>query len=93
MSYTGNVDVRDADGNIFETAYSTCAVTLSGTYPSREFFDSAVHFVTNGAPYKTNNYTVLGVGFESGDDRPAISNYNHRSSSFGYPVTVCTNLE
>ncbi len=93
VSYTGNVDVRDAAGNIFETAYSTCAVTLSGTYPSREFFDSAVHFVTNGAPYKTNNYTVLGVGFESGDDRPAISNYNHRSSSFGYPVTVCTNLE
>ena len=93
VSYTGNVDVRDADGNIFETAYSTCTVTLSGTYPSREFFDSAVHFVTNGAPYKTNNYTVLGVGFESGDDRPAISNYNQRSSSFGYPVAVCTNLD
>ena len=93
VSYTGNVDVRDAAGNIFETAYSPCTVTLSGTYPSREFYDSPVHFVTNGAPYKEHRYTVLGVGFESGDDRPEISNYNQRSSSFGYPVAVCTNLD
>ena len=93
VSYTGNVEVRDSDGNIFDTAYSSCTVTLSGTDPSYEFYDSPVLFVTNGAPYKENRYTVLGVGFESGDDRPAISNYNQRSSSFGYPVTVCTNLD
>ena len=92
VSYTGNVEVRDSDGNYFNTAYSSCTVTLSGTGPSYEFYDSPVLFVTNGAPYKVNNYTVLGVGFKSGNDRPALSNYNHRSSYFGYPVAVCTNL-
>ena len=92
VSYTGNVDVRDSAGNYFDTAHSSCTVALSGRYPSHEFYDSPVHFVTNGALYKVNNYTVLGVGFESGDNRPALSNYNHRSSSFGYPVPVCTNL-
>ena len=93
VSYTGNVDVRDAAGNVFEIAHRPCTVTLSGTGPSYEFYDSPVLFVTNGAPYKVNNYTVLGVGFKSGNDRPAISNYNQRSSSFGYPVAVCTNLD
>ena len=93
VSYTGNVDVRDSAGNYFDTAHSSCTVTLSGRYPSHEFYDSPVHFVTNGALYKAHNYTVLGVGFESGDNRPALSNYNHRSSSFGYPVPVCTNLD
>ena len=93
VSYTGNVAVMDAAGNDFDIAYSRCAVTLSGVYPSREFYDSPVHFVTNGALYKAHNYTVLGVGFESEPGRPAISNYNHRSPSFGYPVAVCTNLD
>ena len=91
VSYTENVGVADSAGNDFSIAYEPCTVTLRGISPSRDFGDSHVNFVTNGAPYKGHGYTVLGVGFKPEDGRASLSNYNHRSSSLGYPVAVCTN--
>ena len=93
VAYSTRVAVKDAAGNDFDIAYEPCTVTVSGVSPSREFRDSTINFVTNGASYKRTDYTVLGVGFKSGDYRPALSNYNHLSSYFGYPVPVCTNLD
>ncbi len=65
MGENKTLSAAKSEKNDFGIAYSPCAVTLSGIYPSREFYDSPVHFVTNGARYKAHNYTVLGVGFES----------------------------
>ena len=84
MGENKTLSAAKSEKNDFGIAYSPCAVTLSGIYPSREFYDSPVHFVTNGARYKARNYTVLGVGFESEPGRPAISNYNYRSPTFGW---------
>ncbi|MBO6167802.1 MAG: alpha/beta hydrolase, partial [Kiritimatiellae bacterium] len=78
-------------GNDFNIAYEPCTVTVSGVSPSREFRDSTINFVTNGASYKRTDYTVLGVGFESEYGRPQLSEYNAKSASLGYPITVGTN--
>ena len=92
VSYSSRVAVKDAAGNDFNIAYEPCTVTVSGVSPSREFSDSTINFVTNGASYKRTDYTVLGVKFESNYNRPPLSEYNQRSPSFGYPITVCTNI-
>lgn len=92
VSYSSRVAVRDAAGNDFNIAYEPCTVTVSGVSPSREFGDSTINFVTNGASYKRTDYTVLGVKFESMYGRASLSNYNHRSASLGYPVAICTNI-
>ena len=77
----------------FRISHDPCDVTISGVSPSRAFYDASVLFVTNGTTYKVQNYTVLGVRFESEYGRASLSNYNHRSASLGYPVSVCTNLD
>lgn len=92
VSYSSRVAVKDAAGNDFNIAYEPCTVTVSGVSPSREFRDSTINFVTNGASYKRTDYTVLGVKFESNYNRPPLLEYNQRSPSFGYPITVCTNI-
>ena len=92
VSYSSRVAVKDAAGNDFNIAYEPCTVTVSGVTPSREFGDSTINFVTNGASYKRTDYTVLGVKFESNYNRPPLLEYNQRSPSFGYPITVCTNI-
>jgi hypothetical protein len=79
-------------GEEFRLSHTPCDVTISGVSPSKSFSDASVLFVTNGATYKSTDYTVLGVAFESEGGRPDISEYNRRSLSFGYPVAVCTNL-
>ena len=93
VAYSGRVTVKDAAGEDFYISYEPCTVTLSGVSPSRDFCDSTVVFVTNGVEYSRHNYTVLGVRFESECGRASLSNYNHRSASLGYPVSVCTNLD
>ncbi|MBR4257937.1 MAG: hypothetical protein IKQ17_02790, partial [Kiritimatiellae bacterium] len=80
-------------GEEFRISYNPCDVAVSGVSPSRAFSDASVLFVTNGTTYKVQNYTVLGVRFESEYGRASLSNYNHRSASLGYPVSVCTNLD
>jgi len=92
VSYSSRVEVKDAAGNDFNIAYEPCTVTVSGVSPSREFGDSTINFVTNGASYKRTDYTVLGVKFELEYDRPELSSYNLLSSVFGFPIPVCTNL-
>ena len=92
VSYSSRVAVKDAAGNDFNIAYEPCTVTVSGVSPSREFRDSTINFVTNGASYKRTDYTVLGVKFELEYDRPELSSYNLLSSVFGFPIPVCTNL-
>ena len=92
VSYTGNVAVKDSGGNDFDISYDPCTVTLSGVSPSHAFHDSAVGFVTNGAPYKLNCYTVLGLKIDRPDGDMPIARYNQLSPSFGFPVEVCTNL-
>ena len=86
MDYAGG-------GEEFRISHDPCDVTISGVSPSRAFYDASVLFVTNGTTYKVQNYTVLGVRFESEYGRASLSNYNHRSASLGYPVSVCTNLD
>ena len=92
VSYTGNVAVKDSGGNDFDISHEPCSVTLSGVSPSHAFHDSAVGFVTNGAPYKLNCYTVLGLKIDRPDAETPIARYNQLSPSFGFPVEVCTNL-
>ena len=92
VAYTGRVAVKDAAGEDFYISHEPCTVTLSGVSPSRDFGDSTVVFVTNGVEHSRHDCTVLGVRFESEDNRPPLSEYNQRSSSFGYPITVCTNM-
>ena len=93
VAYTSRVAVDYSDGSgEFKVSHVPCDVTLSGVSPSRDFGDSTVVFVTNGVEYSRHDYTVLGVRFESDYSRPPLSEYNQRSSSFGYPITVCTNI-
>ena len=89
---SSRVAVKNQGGGDFEIGYEPCTVAISGVSPSLRFRDSSVLFVTNGASYKRIDCTVLGVKFESEEGRASLSNYNHRSSSLGYPVAVCTNL-
>jgi hypothetical protein len=84
--------VKDQAGNIFGTAYEACDVTISGVSPSRTFSDSSVLFVTNGATYKQNDYTVLGLKIARPSWETELAKYNQLSQSFGFPVEVCTNL-
>ena len=85
------VDYSDGSGE-FDVSHVACDVTISGVSPSRDFGDSTVIFVTNGVEHSRHNCTVLGVKFESDYNRPSLSEYNQRSPSFGYPITVCTNI-
>lgn len=93
VAYTSRVAVDYSDGSgEFKVSHVPCDVTLSGVSPSRDFGDSTVVFVTNGVEHSRHDCTVLGVKFESDYNRPPLSEYNQRSSSFGYPITVCTNI-
>ena len=93
VAYTSRVAVDYSDGSgAFKVSHVPCDVTLSGVSPSRDFGDSTVVFVTNGVEHSRHDCTVLGVRFESDYSRPPLSEYNQRSSSFGYPITVCTNI-
>lgn len=93
VAYTSRVAVDYSDGSgEFKVSHVPCAVTLSGVSPSRDFGDSTVVFVTNGVEHSRHDCTVLGVRFESDYSRQPLSEYNQRSSSFGYPITVCTNI-
>ena len=93
VSYSSRVAVKDAAGNDFNIAYEPCAVTVSGVSPSREFRDSTINFVTNGASYKRTDYTVLGLKIDLPSGETPIAKYNQLSQSFGFPVEVCTNLD
>ena len=86
------LSVRDADNNWFDMSYEDVMVSVRGEYPSREPCGDGVLFVTNGAPSVARAYTVLGVNIENAYG-PALSEYASLDASFGFPITVNTNLD
>ena len=86
------LSVYDVADNHFDISYEDVMVSVRGEYPSREPYGDGVLFVTNGAPSFTKAYTVLGVDIENLYG-PALSEYASLNASFGFPITVTTNLD
>ena len=84
--------VCDVADNHFDISYEDVMVFVRGEYPSREPYGDGALFVTNGAPSFTKAYTVLGVDIENLYG-PALSEYASLNASFGFPITVTTNLD
>ena len=83
------LDSEDAD---FVESLEDVCVRVMGTAPSAGVGTEAVLFATNGTPSGCHRYTVLGVRIE-GNYGPSMDAFNALSQSFGYPITICTNLE
>ena len=83
------LDSEDAD---FVESLEDVCVRVMGTAPSAGVGTEAVLFATNGTPSVCRRYTVLGVRIE-GNSGPPMETFNALSQSFGYPMTICTNLE
>ena len=83
------LDSEDAD---FVESAENVFVRVIGTAPSAGVGTEAVLFATNGTPSVCRRYTVLGVRIE-GNSGPPMETFNALSQSFGYPMTICTNLE
>ena len=81
----------DANGADFEKTEASCDVNLAGIYPSSAVGDATLAFSRNGEVYLEYAKTVLGVAIKGGSG-VKLGNYNALNSSFGYPMTVCTNL-
>lgn len=87
------LNVNWPSGERFSISHATCNVDVEGKSPSFDFRDSRVLFVTNGAPYKSGSYTVLGVDIDTELWRwPSFNDYEALSPGLGFPMTVCTNL-
>ena len=86
------LSVYDVADNHFDISYEDVMVSVRGEYPSREPYGDGVLFVTNGAPSFTKAYTVLGVDIENLYG-PTLSEYASLNASFGFPITVTTNLD
>ena len=85
------IEVRDALGSPFTATNENCTVSVRGVRPSRSYADSLFLTATNGVPEEWRNYTVLGLDIESTREA-SMKVFNELSASFGYPVTVGTNL-
>ena len=81
----------DSNGMDFGRTETSCDVNLAGVYPSSAVGDATLAFSRNGEIYQQYNKTVLGVAIK-GDYDVDLADYNALNSSFGYPMTVCTNL-
>ena len=81
----------DSNGMDFSKTETSCDVNLAGVYPSSAVGDATLAFSRNGEIYQQHNKTVLGVAIK-GDYGVDLAAYNALNSSFGYPMTVCTNL-
>ena len=81
----------DSNGMDFSRTEISCDVNLAGVYPSSSVGDATLAFSRNGEIYQQHNKTVLGVAIK-GDYGVDLAAYNALNSSFGYPMTVCTNL-
>ena len=81
----------DSNGMDFSRTETSCDVNLAGVYPSSAVGDATLAFSRNGEIYQQHNKTVLGVAIK-GDYGVDLAAYNALNSSFGYPMTVCTNL-
>ncbi len=81
----------DSNGMNFSKTETSCDVNLAGVYPSSAVGDATLAFSRNGEIYQQYNKTVLGVAIK-GDNGVNLAAYNALNSTFGYPITVCTNL-
>jgi len=86
------LSVYDAVDNHFDIAYEDVVVSVRGEYPSREPYGDGVLLVTNGTPSFAKAYTILGVDIENLYG-PSLSEYASLNASFGFPITVNTNLD
>ena len=84
--------VEDMAGAEFSISREDVLVSVRGTSPSRAPGGDGVLFATNGVPSLAKSYTALGVAVEN-PCGPPLDDYNEFSPSFGFPVTICTNLE
>ena len=81
----------DSNGMNFSKTETSCDVNLAGVYPSSAVGDATLAFSRNGEIYQQYNKTILGVAIKC-DNGVNLAAYNALNSSFGYPMTVCTNL-
>ena len=87
------LNVKWPSGDDFSISHVTCNVDVKGKSPSFDFSDSPVLFATNGAPYKSGRYTVLGVDIDTDPSiGPTFNDYEALSPVLGFPMTVCTNF-
>lgn len=80
----------DSNGMDFSRTETSCDVNLAGVYPSSAVGDATLAFSRNGEIYQQHNKTVLGVAIKGYQCN--LADYNALNSTFGYPMTVCTNV-
>ena len=80
----------DSNGMDFSGTETSCDVNLAGVYPSSAVGDATLAFSRNGEIYQQHNKTVLGVAIKGYQCN--LADYNALNSTFGYPMTVCTNV-
>ena len=80
----------DSNGASFSRTETSCDVNLAGVYPSSAVGDATLAFSRNGEIYQQHNKTVLGVAIKGYQCN--LADYNALNSTFGYPMTVCTNV-
>ena len=80
----------DSNGMDFGRTETSCDVNLAGVYPSSAVGDATLAFSRNGEIYQQHNKTVLGVAIKGYQSN--LADYNALNSTFGYPMTVCTNV-
>ena len=83
--------MTDADGRPFDVAYTSCTVNVSGVSPSASVGDAGLSFCRNGEMYQKRGYTVLGVSIRN--NGVPLERYNELDQSFGFPMSVCTNVD
>ena len=84
------LSVTDAEDKPFDVAYTSCTVNVSGISPSASVGDAGLSFCRNGEMYQKRGYTVLGVAIRSYGI--PLDTYNELNQSFGFPMSVCTNV-
>ena len=80
----------DSNGANFSRTETSCDVNLAGVYPSSAVGDATLAFSRNGEIYQQHNKTVLSVAIKGYQCN--LADYNALNSTFGYPMTVCTNV-
>ena len=76
----------------FWISHIVVQVAVRGRHPSREPLGDGVLFVTNAVPSLGRAYTVLGLDIEKPSE-PSLAAYNAMNASFGFPVTINTNMD
>lgn len=90
--HSPHLEVLDASGADFTESQKDSQVVVRGTWASYALGKESILFATNGVPCDSHRrYTVVGTEITSTTGVP-MDRYNELNSSFGYPVSVCTNI-